>query len=279
MVLRPRPAAAFFALSVFACLAVSLTTEVVSAQAVAGMIPLTRQPAADGTISLWEISPARAESLAPWDPRTGTPPLSVDAAMKAAEAWLKQQHPEIATFEPFDVTLLRLRRPDRWYYRLAFDGIVGSKRVSLPAGLVAIVLFDGSVVEPRVEKSGAVSGGVGSGTAGGGGPRIFPAPSPDAGGVYAPGNRVTSPQVVQRTRVNYTQDALRAKIQGTVWLEVVVNADGMVGDVKVVRSLDSVHGLDNEAVKTVRQWRFTPGTLDGVPVPVRTTVEMSFSIR
>lgn len=278
MALRTRPAVAFvFAVTVIAFLAPILVTAVVSAQTSAGTLLLSRQSAPDGTIYLWEISPARAESLAPWDPRTTLPPLASDAAMKAGEGWLKQQHPEIKTFEPSVVSLLRLRTPDRWYYRLAFDGIIGGKRVSDPAGLVAIVLFDGSVVEPRVEKSGG-PGGPGSGT-GGGGPRTVPVPKPDAGGVYAPGNRVTWPQVMQRTRVNYTQDALRAKIQGTVWLEVVVNADGTIGDVKVVRSLDSVYGLDAEAIKAVKQWRFVPGTLDGVPVPVRSTVEVSFTIR
>ena len=41
----------------------------------------------------------------------------------------------------------------------------------------------------------------------------------------------------------------------------------------MTRSLDTVHGLDNEAVKTVKLWRFQPGTKDGKPVPVRVAIE------
>jgi TonB family protein len=72
---------------------------------------------------------------------------------------------------------------------------------------------------------------------------------------------------------------MQAKVQGTVFLECVVMPDGTIGDVSVVRSLDPVFGLDKEAVKTVKQWRFRPGMKDGTPVPVLIKVEMSFTLR
>ena len=50
--------------------------------------------------------------------------------------------------------------------------------------------------------------------------------------------------------------------------------DGTVGDVSVVRSLDSTFGLDEEAMKAARQWRFRPGTRLGEPVPVIITIEL-----
>jgi TonB family protein len=58
----------------------------------------------------------------------------------------------------------------------------------------------------------------------------------------------------------------------------VVTVDGTVTDVRIVRSLDGRLGLDEEAVKVARQWRFRPGLLNGQPVAVRITIELSFSI-
>lgn len=57
-------------------------------------------------------------------------------------------------------------------------------------------------------------------------------------------------------------------ISGEVPLECVVNTKGEVTDVKILRSLDATFGLDQEAIKTARQWRFSPGTRLGEPVPV-----------
>ena len=72
---------------------------------------------------------------------------------------------------------------------------------------------------------------------------------------------------------------MRAKVQGTVLLECVVQPDGTVGDVQVVRSLDSTFGLDQEAIKAAKQWRFAPGTRLGEPVSVLVTIELTFTLR
>jgi TonB family protein len=58
-----------------------------------------------------------------------------------------------------------------------------------------------------------------------------------------------------------------------------VQADGTVGDVRVIRSLDSTFGLDQNAIKAVRQWRFEPGSQAGKPVPVIVSVELTFTLR
>ena len=55
--------------------------------------------------------------------------------------------------------------------------------------------------------------------------------------------------------------------------------DGSVGRVQIVRSLDSMFGLDQEALKTVRLWRFAPGTMAGQPVPVLVEIELAFTLR
>lgn len=117
--------------------------------------------------------------------------------------------------------------------------------------------------------SGSGSGsGLGAGTGGGTG-----------GGVYRPGNGVTTPRIIRQVRPAYTSDAMRAKVQGTVLLQCTVMPDGQVTDVRVVRSLDPVFGLDQEAIKAARQWRFAPGTRMGEPVAVEITIELSFSLR
>ena len=77
----------------------------------------------------------------------------------------------------------------------------------------------------------------------------------------------------------YTDDAMRAKIEGSVWLEVIVMSDGSVGEVKVTRSLDPDFGLDQEAIKAAKMWRFRPGMRQGKAVPVIVTIELTFKLR
>ena len=99
------------------------------------------------------------------------------------------------------------------------------------------------------------------------------------GGEYEIGNGVAAPRVVKEVKPAYTAEAMRAKVQGVVWLRCIVLPDGTVGRVEVVRSLDSTFGLDQEAVKAARQWRFMPGTRLGEPVSVRVTIELTFTLR
>src|SRR5262245_21165575 len=86
---------------------------------------------------------------------------------------------------------------------------------------------------------------------------------------YEPGNGVTLPQVGKQVRAEYTSEAMEQRIQGDVVLEGVVRDDGKVADVKVTESLDSVYGLDEQAVKAFKQYEFKPGEKDGKPVAVR----------
>ena len=97
--------------------------------------------------------------------------------------------------------------------------------------------------------------------------------------VYEAGHGVSLPRVKKQVKADYTDEAKAAGIAGTVTLGVVVLADGSVGDVTVVKSLDAVLGLDQQAVKAMKQWVFTPGTKDGKPVAVRVSVEMTFTLK
>jgi len=89
---------------------------------------------------------------------------------------------------------------------------------------------------------------------------------------------VTMPTVVRERKPSYTPDAMRALKQGVVMLAAVVLPSGRVGDVVVTVSLDKEDGLDNEAVKALKDWRFKPGTRAGEPVPIIVTVEMTFRL-
>jgi TonB family protein len=127
------------------------------------------------------------------------------------------------------------------------------------------------------QSTGSGSGtGAGSGTGSGLGPGSG---GGTGGGVYRPGSGIINPAVLREVKPQYTADAMRAKVQGTVLLECVVLPDGSVGRVDVVKSLDSTFGLDQEAVKAARQWRFRPGTRFGEPVAVLVTIELTFTLR
>jgi protein TonB len=97
--------------------------------------------------------------------------------------------------------------------------------------------------------------------------------------VYTPGEGVILPVLVRSVRPNYTSEAMKQRIEGTVTLDTVVRADGSVGDVSVAQSLDSVYGLDHEAVKAVKQFEFKPGMKDGKPVAVRVQIAVRFSLK
>lgn len=137
---------------------------------------------------------------------------------------------------------------------------------------------------PTLSQGSGSGGGAGTGTGTGIGPGTGSGLGPGSGGgtgggVYRPGNGVVSPRLIREVKPNYTGDAMRAKIQGVVTMEAVVNTDGSVGQVQITRSLDSTFGLDQEAIRTVKQWRFAPGTRQGIPVPVLVEIEMTFTLR
>ncbi len=127
-------------------------------------------------------------------------------------------------------------------------------------------------------------GGYGTGTGTGMGPGTGSGLGPGwgggtGGGAYRPGSGIESPELLREVKPQYTADAMRAKIQGTVLLECVVLPDGTVGDLRIVKSLDPVFGLDQEAIKAAKQWRFRPGRKQGQPVAVLVNIELTFTLR
>ncbi len=147
--------------------------------------------------------------------------------------------------------------------------------------------FVGALESPNVataSQGAGTNGGAGTGTGTGSGSGTGSGLGPGrgggtGGGAYRPGSGVTIPRVLREVKPQYTADAMRAKVQGTVLVECVVMTDGNVGDAKIIRSLDSIFGLDQQALNAARQWKFLPGTRLGEPVPVLITIELTFTLR
>jgi TonB family protein len=97
--------------------------------------------------------------------------------------------------------------------------------------------------------------------------------------IYDLGAGMTAPVPVVTPHPEYTASAMRAKIQGTVRIRCVVRPDGACTDVSVVRSLDRTYGLDDEAVRAIREWRFRPALRAGTAVATRVDFEMRFALR
>jgi TonB family protein len=86
----------------------------------------------------------------------------------------------------------------------------------------------------------------------------------------------SAPTVITRTQAVYTDAARRSGVQGTVLLSAVIDESGKAQDIHVERSVDP--GLDQEAIKAFRRWRFHPGELDGHPARVPVQVEITFRL-
>jgi protein TonB len=139
--------------------------------------------------------------------------------------------------------------------------------------------YEGEGVEGGVE--GGVAGGVLGGIVGG----LIDAPAPPPPPPPAPsappqpvriGGQISAPELVKRVEPVYPDLAVMAKVTGTVILEAVVATDGSVESVKILRA---VKFLEQASIDAVRQWRYKPLVLNGVPTPFVLTVTLTFSIR
>jgi protein TonB len=124
-------------------------------------------------------------------------------------------------------------------------------------------------------------GGMGSGRGGGVGPGSGPGFGPGSGGgmgggAYRIGGGVSPPSILYKVEPEYSEEARKAKFQGTVLLFVIVDEKGNPRDIKILRPLGL--GLDQKAVEAVEKWKFSPGKKDGKPVPVQAQIEVNFRL-
>jgi TonB family protein len=99
------------------------------------------------------------------------------------------------------------------------------------------------------------------------------------GEAYGPGGDVSMPIEIRKGTPQYTPEAMRARAQGAITVECLVQTTGVCADIRVKRSFNPTFGLEQEAIKAAAQWRFRPGMRRGEPVPVLVTMEIAFTLR
>ncbi|HZW95949.1 MAG TPA: energy transducer TonB [Candidatus Eremiobacteraceae bacterium] len=124
-------------------------------------------------------------------------------------------------------------------------------------------------------------GGIGSGSGGGVGSGTGPGVGPGwgggiGGGVFRPGRGVTPPRAIYSPEPEFSEEARKAKYQGTCVLGLVVDANGRPTNIRVVSTLGM--GLDEKAIEAVKTWRFEPGQKDGHAVAVEIAIEVAFHL-
>jgi protein TonB len=127
---------------------------------------------------------------------------------------------------------------------------------------------------------GGVPGGVLGGVVGGLPSDIPPPPPPAPAPPRAPvrvGGQIQAPALTRRVEPVYPDLAVSARIRGVVILEAMVNKDGRVVEVRVLRTASTL--LDEAAITAVRQWQYRPLVLNGLPEPFVLTVVLTFEFR
>ena len=134
--------------------------------------------------------------------------------------------------------------------------------------------------DPGFEKATPAADPFVGGVPGGKG-ELEPPPPPPAAVVKPPapihvGGQIRAPERLQYSAPAYPPIAQSARIQGIVIIEATIGVDGRVINARVLRSVPL---LDEAALAAVRQWTYTPTTLNGVPVPVIMTVTVNFQLQ
>ena len=234
---------------------------------------------ADGRLQFWEIGRDRMARLPLGS--AGSIPFTGEQANTVARSWLSRQIPET---KEWTVVTMNLRRfgtdsrgtpaPNGWYYAVHLEPANRQPALSSAASSTdrfwVVVLLDGTVVEPKIVDVRRPATQITGASPAQGDTTVFNA---------GPGTGIIVPRLISKPAPHYNSEAMRARIQGRVSLSCVVNTEGMCEDIRVTESLDTVHGLDAEAVWTAMQWRFTPGTLNGKPVRVRIMIQLDFNLR
>ncbi len=107
-------------------------------------------------------------------------------------------------------------------------------------------------------------------------PDAPPAPPQQVGPIIVSGE-VRKPEKLHAPQPNYTEIARRARIQGIVIVQAIIDRNGEVTHVKILKGLPM--GLSEETIKTIKQWKFKPATLRGKPVDVYFNLTVNFKLQ
>ncbi len=160
--------------------------------------------------------------------------------------------------------------------------IVGPPNLVLPRTAQTGDPYANLLTLPPIPSNGTgKTGGIGGGTDGGVGPGAGPGLGPGSNGgyggsVYRVGGSVSAPRAIYDPEPEYSEEARKARYQGSVLLWAVIGPDGTPRDVRVARSLGM--GLDQKAIEAVRKWRFEPARKNGQPVAVQINIEVNFRL-
>jgi len=155
------------------------------------------------------------------------------------------------------------------------------------------ILADPSTVVPRnligdpngvlgvISAGPGTNGGIGTGDQNGVGSRKGPGAGPDGddGGLSIRSgvrDNLIEPVLVSKTEPEYSDEARKAKLQGSVYLRIVVNERGQAESITVTNGLGL--GLDERAVEAVKQWKFRPATRAGKAIPRVAIIQVTFRL-
>jgi TonB family protein len=214
------------------------------------ILPLLNQPTGGG---------GGGGMRTPKPPSLGKPPRGADKQLVPPTPEVKNLQPEL----------------------IAEPTIVAPQLANLPR-LSILQLGDPEGIPGPPSAGPGSGGGIGTGTGRGVGDGQGPGLGDGegggtGGGVFRPGGGVSEPTIIYRVEPQYSEEARRARHQGTVVFEAIVHKDGTIQIIRTVRSLG--FGLDENAMKALRQWRFSPGKRNGVPVDVSLNIEVNFNLR
>jgi protein TonB len=137
----------------------------------------------------------------------------------------------------------------------------------------------GIMSDPAPDLAAPGSGGIISGEVTGGfeaGVAIDTPPAPAVVTPVRPHTLLRPPLRLHDVAPVYPEMARTARVQGVVIIEAVISTTGNVIEARVLRSTPL---LDQAALDAVRQWKYTPSLLNGVPVPVVMTVTVTFTLK
>lgn len=149
--------------------------------------------------------------------------------------------------------------------RQEYEALTSPDQIDMQRNLLQaqIAMLERQIAITRVQVDGAPTPAPGAQVA----------PTPD--GVVRVGGAIKEPQKVRDVSPVYPKIAQASKVSGVVILDIVVDTEGKVRDIRVLRSVPM---LDNAALEAVRQWQYTPTLINGVATPVQMTVTVNFAL-